>query len=128
MSDSLRPLREAAAFQAAMTAPLAVVYKHSTRCGLSSGSLAQMRQFADRHPDIPVYLVDVIADRDLARQVADGTGVRHESPQVILLHAGLAVWDASHFAVSCQRLERALADRQALSVDGSEAGGSHGLE
>jgi bacillithiol system protein YtxJ len=128
VSDVLHPVRDATALEAALTVRAAVLYKHSTRCGVSSGSLIEMRQFAERHPDVPVYIVDVVADRDIARRSADATGVGHESPQVILLVAGHAVWDASHFSVSCSRLERALvehvvpsaADRESLPPRGTE--------
>jgi len=113
VSDALHPLRDATALEAALTARVAVLYKHSTRCGVSRGSLIEMRQFAERHPEVPVYIVDVVADRDITRRSAEATGVRHESPQVILLVAGHAVWDASHFSVSCSRLERALLEHVA---------------
>lgn len=121
MSDALHPVRDATALDAALTARVAVLYKHSTRCGVSSGSLIEMRQFAERHPDVPVYILDVVADRDIARRAADATGVRHESPQVILLVAGQAVWDTSHFSVSCSRLERALLGHVANSAADGES-------
>lgn len=128
MNSPLRELRDAAVLEEALAVPLAVLYKHSPRCGVSSGSLIEMRQFAERHPDIPVYLIDVIADPSVARLAADATGVRHESPQVILLEAGIVVWHRSHFGVSCRRLERALDERGTLSADGPAHAGSSAPE
>jgi bacillithiol system protein YtxJ len=116
VSDVLRQLRDTRILEEVLTAPVAVLYKHSTRCGVSSGSLIEMRQFAERHSDVPVYIIDVVADRNIARRCADATGVRHESPQVILLVAGHAVWDTSHFSVSCPRLERAFLEHVARSA------------
>jgi bacillithiol system protein YtxJ len=118
VSEPLRPLRDLRVLEEAMTAPLAVLYKHSTRCGVSSGSLIEMRQFAERHPDIPVYIIDVVADRDVAQLTADATGVRHESPQVLLTKAGVVLWSTAHFGVSCRRLERALGEQDAPALDG----------
>ena len=128
MSGALRPLRDVATLEEALTARVAVLYKHSTRCGVSSGSLIEMRQFADLHPEVPVYLIDVIADRDIARRSAETTGVRHESPQVILLVAGDAVWDTSHFSVSCSKLERALDEHVMRSSANGEPVPSQGSD
>ena len=128
MSDALRPLRDATALEESLSARVAVLYKHSTRCGVSSGSLIEMRQFAERHPDVPVYIIDVVADRDIARRSADATGVRHESPQVILLVAGHAVWNTSHFSVSCPRLERAIDEHVTRSSADRESVPSRGTD
>lgn len=119
MSDPFQEIRDTTAFEQVRTVPVAVLYKHSTRCGVSRGSLIEMRQFVERHPEIPVYIVDVVADREIARHVADATGVRHESPQVILLQRGRTVWHGSHFLVSCRRLERALDEHGPLPINGN---------
>ena len=108
MSASLRALTTDEELDEALAEPVALLYKHSTRCGISSGALREMERFAGRHPTIPVYLLDVITDRQLADRVASVTGVRHESPQVIVVEAGTAGWNASHFRVSCKRVEAAL--------------------
>jgi len=44
-------------------------------------------------------LLDVIAHRNLSRQVADLLKVEHESPQVLLIKNGQCVFDASHTAI-----------------------------
>jgi bacillithiol system protein YtxJ len=49
----------------------------------------------------------------LAAELARRTGVRHESPQVLLLRGGRAAWSASHAAVTAEAVERALADGSA---------------
>jgi bacillithiol system protein YtxJ len=49
--------------------------------------------------DKEVNLVEVQRDREISRQIEQRTGLRHESPQVILLRRGKAVWDASHFDI-----------------------------
>ena len=117
MSRALRRLATDADLEAALTEPVAVLFKHSTRCGISSSALSEMEQLAGRHPGIPVYLVDVIADRRVASQVASATGVRHQSPQVIVVESGVASWSTSHFRVSCKRVEDALGRRGILTGD-----------
>ena len=105
MTAPLVRLESEADLEAPLQAPLAVVFKHSTRCGLSASALIEVRQFAACHPTIPVYLLDVIADRALARHVAQRLGVRHESPQAIVLAHGRVRWHGSHSRVSAAAME-----------------------
>lgn len=63
----------------------------------------------------PVSLVDVARQRDLARRIAEQTGIRHESPQVLVLRDGVAVWSASHRAITAAAVAAAL-QQQPLAV------------
>ena len=80
-----------------------VIFKHSNSCPISSRAYREMEQF-----DGPVNLVEVQAARDISRKLADITGVRHETPQVIVLKNGKAVWNASHFDVTAAEVKRAV--------------------
>lgn len=57
-----------------------------------------------RRPGIPVYFVDVLAQRPLSQRIAVALGIRHESPQAIMLQAGTPVWHASHSEVTADAL------------------------
>ena len=46
-----------------------------------------------------VNILEVQSARAISNEVADLTGIRHETPQVIILRDGKAVWNASHFDV-----------------------------
>lgn len=85
-----------------------VVYKHSPICGLSARAVPQIRGFEKQAPDVPVYQVNVILRRRLSNRIADELGVRHESPQVIVLHGGQLKWHASHFDVTTEGLVSAI--------------------
>jgi bacillithiol system protein YtxJ len=50
----------------------------------------------------------VIEDRSLSLRVAQAIGVGHESPQVILLHKGKAVWHTSHWSITEEEMRAAL--------------------
>lgn len=91
-----------------MTAPVALVYKHSTRCPVSSMAMQEMQRLVRERPDAPVWIVDVIVQRRLSGEVAERTGVQHESPQVLLLAWGEVLYDASHFEVRADDLAREL--------------------
>lgn len=90
----------------ALSAERAVLYKHSSRCAICSFARWQVGRFADRHGDVPVYLLDVLEDRALSDRVAERLGVRHESPQAIVVRDGDVIWTGSHFAVRAGVLER----------------------
>ena len=55
-----------------------------------------------------VALIDVRASPSLSREVERRTGVKHESPQAIVLRDGQAIWSASHFGVTAEGIEAAL--------------------
>lgn len=108
MTQKPQPLLDEAALDEACSHPTAVIYKHSPRCGMSLSAVNQIGKFMESEPDVPVYLVDVVADRKLAREVERRLGVRHESPQAIVLVEGVATWNASHRRVTAEALSSAL--------------------
>ena len=71
-----------------------VIFKHSNSCPISAMAYREMEDL-----DGDVSLIDVQSARDVSLEIASLTGVRHESPQVIILRDGKAVWNASHFDV-----------------------------
>lgn len=80
-----------------------VIFKHSTSCGISSAAYREMEKLEE-----PVNLLEVQSARDVSRDLANMTGIRHETPQVIVLKDGKAVWDASHFDVKAGAVREAL--------------------
>ena len=85
-----------------------VLFKHSTTCPISAAAYREMSQLAVGN----VALLVVQRARELSREVERRTGVRHESPQAIVLRNGQPVWTASHFAVTSDAVERALRDNE----------------
>ncbi|GAA0877854.1 bacillithiol system redox-active protein YtxJ [Algoriphagus jejuensis] len=79
-----------------------LIFKHSTRCSVSSMTLDRLLRnwkTEDGEKLVPFFL-DLIAYRSLSEQVEIEFGVAHESPQVIILRNGKAVYDNSHFGIS----------------------------
>jgi bacillithiol system protein YtxJ len=54
-----------------------------------------------------VALIVVQQSRDVSGEVEKRTGVRHETPQIIIVRNGEAVWDASHWAIKSDAVESA---------------------
>ena len=88
----------------ALKAGRAVLYKHSPICGSSLIAFGEVRRFAASHPDTPVFIIDVIESRAVSEAAAERLNVTHESPQVILMEQGEAVWSASHRGVRAAAL------------------------
>ena len=80
-----------------------VIFKHSNACGISAAAYREMEKL-----DSQVNLLEVQSARDVSRELADLTGIRHETPQVIVLKDGKAVWNASHFDVKAGAVLKAL--------------------
>lgn len=79
-----------------------VLFNHDPHCPISARAFAQMEQF-----DGEVMLVDVSRERLLTREIQGKTGVRHESPQVIILRDGQPAWSASHFEITADTVQLA---------------------
>lgn len=102
------PLTTSTDFEALLDAPVALVYKHSTRCPIAGIALEEVELLSSLRPELPIHVVDVIRDRSLSRQVAERVGITHHSPQAILLVQGHPVWAASHFEVRAETIVRRL--------------------
>jgi bacillithiol system protein YtxJ len=94
--------------EAAFAAPLFLLFKHSLVCPASVVAFRRYEAFLAEHPATPTAWIDVIEQRPLAREVAARTGVRHESPQALLLRDGAVAWHASHGAITERSLAAAL--------------------
>ena len=76
-----------------------VIFKHSTRCSISS--MAKNRLDRSEAPaGIHFYYLDLIAHRDISNKIAEDFFVEHESPQVLLIRNGECVYDESHSGIS----------------------------
>jgi bacillithiol system protein YtxJ len=77
-----------------------VIFKHSTRCGISSMVLRRFEKELAALDTLPqLYLLDLIAFRDVSNSISQRYGVVHESPQLLLIQDGRAVHHASHYSI-----------------------------
>ncbi|OJW82603.1 MAG: thioredoxin family protein [Bacteroidetes bacterium 46-16] len=81
-----------------------VIFKHSTRCSISS--MAKMRLEREQAPaDIKFYYLDLIKYRAISNKIAELFSVWHESPQVLLIKNGECIYDESHNGISMQDIQ-----------------------
>jgi len=95
---SWKPLTEQAQLEelAASNQPF-LVFKHSTRCPVSSMAKRSVEYDFDLLPEgLTLYYLDLIQFRTLSNYVAEKWQVRHESPQLLLLQGDSCLYYASH--------------------------------
>ncbi len=80
-----------------------ILFLHDPGCPISRAAYRQMARLGDEIP-----LVDVRRAHDVSHAVEERTGVRHESPQAIVLCRGRVLWSASHHAITTQAVADAL--------------------
>jgi len=74
-----------------------VLFKHSVTCPISAGVYHEV---SDVEGD--VNLVIMQQAREISNEIAEKTGIRHESPQAIVLKNGKAVYHASHYDITAE--------------------------
>ena len=86
-----------------------LLFKHSRTCGISCAALDELRAHAESAPVPATYkLITVQSHRQVSNEAAARLGVRHETPQAILLRNGRPVWSASHFRITKDQLDDVL--------------------
>src|SRR5215813_8364622 len=100
--DTLKKLE--AAIEESRFRPV-LLFKHSTSCGISSGVFRDVSAV-----DADINLVIVQTDRHISNEIERRTGVKHESPQAIVLKDGEAVYHASHYDITIEDINEHLAE------------------
>ncbi|MEP6900619.1 MAG: bacillithiol system redox-active protein YtxJ [Actinomycetota bacterium] len=83
-----------------------VLFKHSLTCPIST---SVYNEVSDVEAD--VNLVIMQKSREISNEIAQKTGIRHESPQAIVLKNGKAVYHASHYEITAEDIEISLESR-----------------
>ncbi|CAM3942539.1 bacillithiol system redox-active protein YtxJ [Flavobacterium sinopsychrotolerans] len=80
------------------------IFKHSTRCSVSRMALKQFENEFNSSDKVTPYFLDLIAHRDISNEIATRFGVYHQSPQLILIKEGKAVYNVSHSDIDAEEL------------------------
>ncbi len=81
-----------------------LIFKHSTRCSISSFALKNFERSFHSEPGMACYFLDLLKYREVSNEIASRSGVRHESPQVLVFEGGKAVYNASHHKIEPQTI------------------------
>ena len=81
------------------------IFKHSTRCSISRMALKQFENEFDFPEKVTPYFLDLITFREVSNDIASRFGVQHQSPQLILIKDGKAIYTTSHSDIDARALK-----------------------
>jgi len=86
-----------------------LLFKHSLTCGTSAEALDELVDHLNEDKlDARYAIVTVQSHRELSNAVSVRLGVRHETPQALLIRDGRVIWSASHFRVTAAAVQSAI--------------------
>ncbi len=77
-----------------------LIFKHSTRCGISRMVMNQFVAAYDLDLNADLYYLDLLSYRDVSKEVGYKFEVMHESPQLLVIRNGVVVAHASHGGIN----------------------------
>jgi bacillithiol system protein YtxJ len=96
--------------QAKISAKPQVIFKHSTRCSISSMAKGRLER-SDVPKEADFYYLDLISYRQLSVRIAEEFHVHHESPQVLVIRNGKCVFDESHYSINMEDIRELVAGK-----------------
>src|SRR5262245_60458055 len=85
-----------------------LIFKNSTQCAVINQVYDEFSRFLESAGNIICGLLLVIEWRAVSNAIESMLGIRHETPQAILIKDGKAKWNASHWSITYDALTRAL--------------------
>ncbi|MEJ6776244.1 MAG: bacillithiol system redox-active protein YtxJ [Crocinitomicaceae bacterium] len=87
----------------------ALLFKHSTRCGVSSMVLRSFENEWTTGTELcDLYYLDLLSHRAISNEVAGLTGITHQSPQVIVFTGEEILYNATHSAIDALKIQSLL--------------------
>lgn len=77
-----------------------LIFKHSTRCGISRMVMNQFVSAYDIENNVDLYYLDLLSYRDVSNEVGYKFQVMHQSPQLLVIKNGVVVAHASHGGIN----------------------------
>lgn len=94
---SLREINQLDTIMEASKVKPQLIFKHSTRCGISKMVLNQfVKAYSLNDQNADLYYLDLLNYRDVSNEVGHKLQVMHQSPQLIIIKNGVVVAHASH--------------------------------
>lgn len=80
-----------------------IIFKHSTRCSISRMALKNFeREYSIEVENAKPYFLDLLEHRDISNEIANRFNVQHQSPQLIIIKEGKAIYNASHSDIDAE--------------------------
>jgi bacillithiol system protein YtxJ len=86
-----------------------LIFKHSTRCGISRMVLKNFESDYDiPETEMDLYFLDLLNYRALSQDIAIKFNVMHQSPQVLVIKNGAVIYHDSHDCISVGKIKELL--------------------
>lgn len=85
-----------------------LIFKHSTRCIISKMALKNFEADFLLEEVMETYYLDLITHRAVSNKITDHFNITHQSPQIVLIKNGEAIYNASHEGIDAGNLKRYL--------------------
>jgi bacillithiol system protein YtxJ len=82
-----------------------IIFKHSTRCSISSVAKSRLDRSSDPE-GMDFYYLDLIRYRSISNKISELFEVHHESPQILLIKNGECIYDESHLSISIDEVKQ----------------------
>jgi bacillithiol system protein YtxJ len=83
-----------------------LIFKHSTRCSISSMILSRFEgSELFQKSELSCWMLDLIAFREVSNYVAAATQVWHESPQCIVIDKSKVIYAESHGSIDAKSIQ-----------------------
>ena len=84
-----------------------VIFKHSTRCSISSVAKGRLER-SRVPPGADFHYLDLISFRNISNKIAQVFKIHHESPQILVIKNGECIYDESHMGIRMEDIEEVL--------------------
>lgn len=85
-----------------------VIFKHSTRCSISSMALNRLER-EEAPANANFYYLDLLSYRNISNAIANQFNVYHESPQILIIRNGECTYDESHQGINMSEIAEQVA-------------------
>lgn len=82
-----------------------LLFKHSTSCAISAMAKNRLESAFDPSSRIKPYYLDLLQNREISNEISEQFGIRHESPQALLIKNGSVVYHASHNSINFKEMK-----------------------
>lgn len=86
-----------------------LIFKHSTRCGISRLALKNFERNYDIEQDkLDLYFLDLLQFRPISNEIVSQFNIQHQSPQVIVIYKEKVIYHDSHSGISVEEIKKAI--------------------
>jgi bacillithiol system protein YtxJ len=80
-----------------------VIFKHSTRCSISSMAKNRLERSVQTD-ELDFHFLDLIKYRSISSRISEDFKVYHESPQILVIKNGECIYDESHSGIEMEEI------------------------